>query len=282
VKLKIGEFARLGQISVQALRYYDSLNLIKPAAVDHFSSYRYYTLDQLPRLMQILALKDLGFSLDQISHLLNENLETNELRRMLVLKQQELRTQLQGQLDQLERIDARLQWIEHEQTSPECEVVLKEIDPVCIASVRGMIPSFWEVNPLWVQLQNELVRCQITAQEPYFTLCHASEPEIDVEVCAPVSFECHPRDDLQIRLLPGVKNMACTIHRGPFTGIITSFTRLVKWVDANGLMITGPDREIYLRLPATDAFDSDQNAITELQIPVQRKDKQVNVEQHWN
>ena len=64
--LKIGDFARLSQIPVKTLRYYDDLGLITPARVDPMTGYRYYSLDQLPRLNRLIALKDLGFSLDQV------------------------------------------------------------------------------------------------------------------------------------------------------------------------------------------------------------------------
>ena len=65
--LKIGEFSKFGQVSVKALRHYDELGLLAPARIDRFTGYRYYALDQLPRLNRILAFKDLGFSLDEMA-----------------------------------------------------------------------------------------------------------------------------------------------------------------------------------------------------------------------
>ena len=61
---KIGEFSKLSQVTVKTLRYYDEIGLLKPAEVDRFTSYRYYSARQLPRLHRILALKDLGLSLE--------------------------------------------------------------------------------------------------------------------------------------------------------------------------------------------------------------------------
>ena len=68
--LKIGDFSHLSHVSVRMLRHYDELGLLKPVQVDRFTGYRYYSIEQLPRLNRILALKDLGFSLDQITQLL--------------------------------------------------------------------------------------------------------------------------------------------------------------------------------------------------------------------
>ena len=63
--LSIGDFARLGQVSVRMLRHYDGIGLLEPARVDPATGYRWYDAGQFTRLNRILALKDLGFTLDQ-------------------------------------------------------------------------------------------------------------------------------------------------------------------------------------------------------------------------
>ncbi len=55
---KIGDFSKLSRVSVKTLRYYDKLGLLKPAHVDHFTGYRYYSADQPPQLNRILALDE--------------------------------------------------------------------------------------------------------------------------------------------------------------------------------------------------------------------------------
>ena len=57
---KIGDFSKLCRVPVSALRYYADIGLLEPAHIDSFSGFRFYTIDQLPRLNRILALKDLG------------------------------------------------------------------------------------------------------------------------------------------------------------------------------------------------------------------------------
>jgi len=85
--LKIGEFVRVGQVSISTLRHYDQCGLLKPTTLDPDTGYRYYALDQLPRLHRILALKELGFSLEQIARLLEEDLSLEQLHGMFKLKQ---------------------------------------------------------------------------------------------------------------------------------------------------------------------------------------------------
>src|SRR5262245_65829749 len=112
--LRIGDFSKLAQVPVPTLRYYDRLGLLKPAQVDKFTDYRYYTVEQLPRLNRILALKDLGFSLEQIERLLDEDLSLEQLRGMLKMKQAEVEQHLAEEHERLARIAARLRQIERE------------------------------------------------------------------------------------------------------------------------------------------------------------------------
>jgi DNA-binding transcriptional MerR regulator len=270
MRLKIGDFARLGQVTVQTLRHYDNLGLLKPGEVDAFTGYRYYTFDQLPRLNRILALKDFGLSLEQISQLLAQDLSPAELRGMLKLKQSELREQVQDQLDRLERIDARLRQIEQENEIPPYDVVVRRVEPMLIASVRGFLASYWDATPLWAELAEKMSKAGITPAGPYFSIYHAVELQIDIEACVPVMPAAREQSILQVYELPAVDQMACTIHHGPFTGLINGFTALFKWVDANGYQMAGPDREIYLRHPSKTDFANDTQAVTELQVPVCR------------
>ena len=51
----IGEFARLGGVSVRTLRHYDEIGLLPPATVDPDTGYRGYSARQLAQLNRILA-----------------------------------------------------------------------------------------------------------------------------------------------------------------------------------------------------------------------------------
>ena len=64
-----GQFAEKAAVSVRTLRYYDAVGLLCPAEYTE-AGYRLYTDSDLSRLQQILALKFLGFSLEEIRHCL--------------------------------------------------------------------------------------------------------------------------------------------------------------------------------------------------------------------
>ena len=116
--LKIGYFARIGRVTVKALHHYDRLGLLKPVHVDPFIGYRYYDVGQLSILNRILALKDLGLSLEQVGQLMEGNVSRDEIRGMLRLRQSQLREQADEVAAELARVEARLSQIELEETMP--------------------------------------------------------------------------------------------------------------------------------------------------------------------
>jgi DNA-binding transcriptional MerR regulator len=116
---KIGDFARLGQVSSRMLRYYDQLGLLVPRHTDKWSGYRYYTIDQLGQLNRIIALKELGLTLEQIGDLVADSnrISAERLRGMLTLKRAEIARTLQEEQRRLGRVEARLRQIEMEDQS---------------------------------------------------------------------------------------------------------------------------------------------------------------------
>ncbi len=125
--LKISEFSRLSQLSIKALHIYDERGLLRPDHVDKFTGYRYYTLQQLPRAHRIMALKDMGLSLEQIGIMLNQDLSGKELRGMLVLKHAEIEQRVREEQQRLAMVEFHLHMIELENEMPELNVVVKEL-----------------------------------------------------------------------------------------------------------------------------------------------------------
>jgi len=106
-------------------------------SVDRFTGYRYYSADQLPRLNRILALKDLGLSLEQIAPLLRDKLTVEQMRGMLRLKQVEAHARVREEQDRLARVEARLRQIEEEGKMPTYEVVIKKV-PAHIRKLKDL------------------------------------------------------------------------------------------------------------------------------------------------
>jgi DNA-binding transcriptional MerR regulator len=126
--IRIGDFSRISQTPVSTLRYYDEVGLLKPVEVDHFTGYRNYTFDQLARLQRIQALKNLGFSLEEIARLLADDLPAPQVHEMLRSKRAELHGQVQDHHEQIERLDAWLKQIEKENNLTAYSIRTARID----------------------------------------------------------------------------------------------------------------------------------------------------------
>lgn len=268
---KIGDFSRLSRVSVKALRYYDQAGLLKPVRVDRFTNYRYYSAEQLRGLNRILALKDLGFSLEQIGRLLDEGLPPEELRGMLRMKQAEIQQIVEEEQERLARVEARLNQIEKEGKMPAYDVVIKKVEPLHVASVRDVVPNYGAQGPIWEELDAYLKERGAQWMGPPLTIYHDTEyreRDVDVEVCAPIVPSVPGSERVVTKDLPAVETMACLIYQGSYAqGFNEPYGALMGWIEANGYRIAGPNREIYLQ---GGDDPNDKSYVTEIQFPVEK------------
>ena len=64
--IKIGDFAKMFDVSIKTVRFYEQKGLLKPCFVDVYSGYRYYNEKNIEEMTVVLNLKSLGFSLEEI------------------------------------------------------------------------------------------------------------------------------------------------------------------------------------------------------------------------
>lgn len=270
--LKIGDFSKLSRVTIKTLRFYDEMGLLKPVEVDRFTGYRYYTLDQLPRLNRILALKDLGFALEQIAQILNEGVSPEQLRGMLRLRQAEQHQRVLEEQERLARVEARLRQIEMETTMPKYDVILKPVEVMRVASVRAILPAYKEQGDLWGRLYGTLAQHKPQFAGPCLSIYYDEEykeRDVDTEVCQPVSGTVRVLEGLTVYDLPAA-NMACTVHHGPYATLTQAYRVITAWIEANGYRVVGPPREVYLRTPQTAGEQNDPDCLTEIQFPVEK------------
>ena len=274
--LKIGDFSKLAQVSVKTLRYYDKLGLLKPAWIDRYTGYRFYALDQLPRLNRVLAMKELGFSLEQIQDILREALPAAELRGMLKMKQAELEQQIQFEQERLNLIESRLHQLDQEGVLPKYDVLVKAVPPQEVLGLRKTLPSREGVVGLFGELQDTLQEHSLMPESAPPATAVYYDPEyydkgIDAEIALPLSGKAFHKTGLISHRLPAVEQMACLIYQGDLSAINEAYSALVTWVEGNGYRVNGPNRDIFLQgLVPTDEAE-EMNFITEVQCPVQRK-----------
>ena len=270
--IRIGDFARLSQVSVVTLRYYDEMNLFKPVKIDAFTGYRFYSADQLPRLNRILALKDLGFSLEQIRFMLADGLSIEQLRGMLTLQRNEVEKRLSDEQHRLNRIEARLRQIELEDKMPNYDVIIKTVPAMLVAARRVTIPTNDQVpqylGPAFTETYDYVRKQGARDMGPCFALWHSPadvyENE-DAEAVVPIDRPLDESDRVKIYELPPTQ-VASIVHQGNFEDFTQGHAALLEWIDANGYKIVGPYREVYIQHDKGKQSDS----TTEIQFPVEK------------
>ena len=139
--LKIGEFARLSQVSLKTLRHYDTLGLLRPSQIDPENGYRWYDLDQLADMMRILALKDCGCALEEIAHLLHTQ-DEDALQELLKLRVNAQHERVREEQARLGRVLARVQQLAMMQTAGSLyDVALKQTEPLTLLGMRGQVAT---------------------------------------------------------------------------------------------------------------------------------------------
>jgi DNA-binding transcriptional MerR regulator len=270
----IGDFAKLGRVSIRMLRHYDAIGLLRPAAVDDATGYRFYEAAQLQRLNRIIALKDLGFTLDQIGTIADDKITALELAGMLRLRRAQLEAQLDADAARLVSVEARLRLIEREGHMPTVDVVLKPIAPVRIAELSGVAAGYGPeqitptIGPLYDALMMRLGESRITpvgAPVAYYEP-DAGEASDTVVVHAgmPVTVNAGEGYPFDVIDLPAIESAATLIHRGSMNDVMQSLHGLAGWIEDNGYRPVGYHREVYVDY---DPADPD-NGVTELQIAV--------------
>ena len=267
----IGGFARHGRVSERMLRHYDAIGLLQPAHVDQVTGYRSYEAQQLSRLNRIVALKDLGFSLQQVRSILDDTVSVEELRGMLRLRQAELQSQIATDTARLAQVEARLQIIEMEGAMPADDIQIKHIPGVRVAELTGIAASFEPdsitpvIQPLYDDLCGRVDRAGLSAIGPAIAY-YEDAPDADgvlVHATLPVNADPGGEYDFAIVDLPEIEQAATIVHRGSMDGVMATIQTLAAWIDANGYRSTGYNRELYVEC------GEDRDAwVTELQEPI--------------
>ena len=147
--LKIGEFARICQVSTQTLRYYHAEGVLLADKIDPQTGYRYYKTEKIKTFGEIQTLKQAGFSLEEIKTLLSG---TEEARGILLAQKRTALTQerirIEDSLTLVERLGHR-QEILGERSIREVIAMNFEDDPAVIGrwkllgQVRSQSPESW-------------------------------------------------------------------------------------------------------------------------------------------
>lgn len=271
--LKIGDFSKICQVSVTALRHWDEAGLLNPAHTDPATGYRYYSIDQISEVNRVMALRTMGLDNKQIKRLLRDDLSASDIRAMLRLKQAQLEQELENVAASLMAVEARLDQIDDERPLPDYEVTLKSVPDQHVMAIRETVPT---IPDLVDMLRETHAYARSSAGTNLLAVFHDSGHRVeamDVEIGFPVASSqvapIHLGTDRSMtpRHLPAVEHLACTVHTGQWINLFAGYSHLGRWIQGNGYQIAGPGREIFHHI---GWGDDHQATVTELQFPVQR------------
>lgn len=269
-KLKIGEFSRLCRVTVRTLRHYDNIDLLVPQIIDRFTGYRYYSVEQLQKMQSIMQLKELGYSLDEIRDLWDDETHVPSVKsleekiKICESELKRLRTR-QKMLKEMRDSQRKLQKMEN--------VYIESLPAITVASYRGVIPTYEDLGRVCCEIIGpEMARLGCECPEPGY--CYSFEhggykpKDIDIEYCEKVSARKKDSDIIKFKDIPEVPTAVCLKVVGPYENLYQNFQYIFAWIEKNGYTVTDPPRTVYI-----DGIwnqEDPQKWLTIIQVPVKK------------
>ena len=276
---RIGEFSKIAQVAGSQLRYYDEIGLLKPAKIDKWTGYRYYSARQLPRLNRILALRDLGLSLDQIKRMLDDDISAEEIHGMFALKKAQIEQTIREELTRLQNIEARLQMINEGEFPEEYDIVVKSVPELSYLSLRDVFPSFDTARLTMTEMLRALPKAVGQKSLGPFTAILHSEMfdvgDLDIEMgfVASEPFDGHmtlPSErTVRWRTLPAVETMITAVRVGLPQTAHPCRAALATWIETSGYQLDGAGREVFIVPPQPGR---EAETVLEIQYPITKDD----------
>lgn len=270
----IGEFAALGRVSVRMLRHYDAVGVLPPAAVDPATGYRHYAAGQLRRLHRVVVLNDLGLTLAQVRRVLDDEVDADQLRGMLRLREAQLEEQLVQDSARLAVLRAHLRAVEREGRMSTNEVVLKSVPVQRVAHVHAVAASYEPaditpvITPLYPRLFDGIDAADLAmAGAPLAWYEPVEDGEaVVVHAAVPVDAPLAQGDGAPFEVvdLPALDRVATIVHHGPMDDVEPSMEALADWIQEQGYRPLGLAREVYVDYDP----EHPEDGVTELQVPV--------------
>lgn len=267
---KIGDFSKLTRVSVRMLRYYDEVELFKPAKIDDFTGYRYYSAKQISDINLIVSLRDMGFNVFDIALLMKENSE-EKLEDILKAKGEEIKNNIRAEKMRFEKINSAIKNMKKERVNMSYNVTLKSLPSYKVISLRDKIPTYDAEGMLWQRLgeytETKNISCSDVTYATYYDEDNR-DGEVDVEVAMGVDNLMRDENGFVFKETEPVEQAASILVPGEYSNIATAYNFLGNWIEENGYSMVGNPRQVAIRGPWNERNTEDY--LNEIQIPVKR------------
>lgn len=265
---KIGMFANMNRVTIKTLRYYGEQNLIKPVHVDKETGYRYYETGQIADLHRVLALRGMGFSIEDIRRILNGEDE----KKLLQIRKQEILKEIAELTTKLAEVES---YLNKENLGLDMPVLIKKLPKVTVCTMEQRIEAYDDLFEMMPEMgeEMELTGCECAEPEYCFTYYKEEgykENDILIETCQAVTEKKEDTDRLKFKVLPETE-AACIFHKGTYDSFHESYAVVLKYIEENGYEICGNIRESYI--DGVWNKDNTEEWLSEIQIPVRKKEQ---------
>lgn len=263
---KISEFSKITNLTIKALRYYDEQGILVPSYRDT-NGYRYYDEQDFNRAELIFLLRQLDFSILELKDVL-ENMDTkSDLSYYLEEKKSMILKNIKKEKALMKQIDLHINHhpIVKEIKNMKYEILLKEIAPVYVASIRyeGKYSDVGNyIGTIYKSVKNQADGCPFNC---YYDSDYKAD-SADIELCVPTKTLIQGKD-INAKKLPKIKAL-CTTHIGNYDTINLAYKALYDYGKGHNLTFQTPSREYYVKGPGMVLKGNPEKYITEIAIPI--------------
>ena len=272
--LTIGEFSNICRVSTKTLRYYAEIGLVLPDEINPENGYRYYSIEQLEKMLLINRLKNYCFSLEEIKLILESEERMDEvLFTALNKKKKEIAVKVQKFENTLHQIDSDILNMRNGKSimsyMENIDVRLVEIPMMYLLSIRKNVLEHEfseEYGICFGQLFRKMEEKKLTAAAPPMVLFHGDEYTpfgLDTEFAIPIKeYVTGTRD-----FCPGL--CLKTVVQGSYLQLSSVYARQIEWAEREGYNNSNALYEIYVTDPSEVSKESE--LVTEVYYPVKKK-----------
>ena len=259
--LSIGEFSRVTQLSIKALRLYHERGILVPDLIDESSGYRFYGAKAVEKALVVKNLKDMGFSLDEIRDILEKCRDDREIIARVEKKLEDIERSVRQYKSMKENLSLFLQSAEGQGMKYSEGIEPESIPDSLICGIRFK----GKYNEVGGRIGVLFRKCGRQATGRPFALYYDGEfkeEDADIEVCVEVKKKT-AAEGIDCRELKGGKAVA-VIHQGPYKTIGKSYQKIFEYCAEKRLTPLFPTREQYLKSPGVIFKGNPKRYLTKL------------------
>ncbi len=280
ILLSIGQLAKICNVSHKTLRYYDDLDLLKPAKVNADNGYRFYSKWHITRIMTIKQLQDIGVSLTEIKSFLQKDGSANVIDSLQnILTEQE--NELEEQIRQLQSSLKKVKLLQS-----QCESIK---DKVIFDTHSQIIIKKLQTRRIVFKLYRGEYKPDVFREFYKSIIDNFIQDGVDISGIDSSPLAIFKRDNtsgnIELKIGYGVKSdlisnkycqediaggeYACYIHEGNYESLMNDlYERIYSNIEKSGYKVTGPCVVNYYINEAITP--QSENFITEIQFPIMK------------